>query len=559
MIRRTKAGIARSVVIAVVVASVAAATMGAVYVTGFGSDVVTVLSSRLFTGTLHGSAPPFDGPKSLEERIVSADVIALVRLLSMSTSVEEIDRQWEGDTVYVNALVFRFQVLEYLKGSGDDEVTGLVNGIEWFNTKLAARTMGRDLSKSHDESWDSNEAIVFLSKRMAVTSTVHGADRYELGKTGGPGFGPNYDYYSINSRRSKKWLPVINYEGAHGSGQSYGGERGILTGAEPEDVLEMLHGKSVDYDVAESGYNAALATSGQSPTIGLSYLRGLIVELEAEIAAGDGSAEYPECVHQKYEWIRHVRYMIAEHGGYRPETYHFAIASGLAAGTVFADGRYPFNPPANYNPADHEYPNPANGDGWIEGGDSALFNMLSNISIIGTSRPLPSGEYRFYYNDRWDVYIPCDAYPDELREDTEIVVNVMAPGDVLHEAFYDPVGLDGSVGAGNGSGEMSPKMFETDSGETVIERIEWRNGQVEMKTSPPADLSDHRLEFIALDGSVSLRLDFDDAIEIEKDGETALGWGVCEQPWQPGDLLMLRIAEGIPEDGVQATNDSDCP
>ena len=37
-----------------------------------------------------------------------------------------------------------------------------------------------------------------------------------------------------------------------------------------------------------------------------------------------------------------------------------------------------------------------------------------------------------------------------------------------------------------------------------------------------------------------------------------LTWGVCGQPWADGDLLMLRIAEGIPDDGVQTTNDPDC-
>ena len=58
---------------------------------------------------------------------------------------------------------------------------------------------------------------------------------------------------------------------------------------------------------------------------------------------------------------------------------------------------------------------------------------------------------------------------------------------------------------------------------------------------------------------MSLRLDFNDAQEsVADDGTTTLTWGVCEQPWEDGDLLMLRIADDIRDDGVVATNDSGC-
>ena len=35
---------------------------------------------------------------------------------------------------------------------------------------------------------------------------------------------------------------------------------------------------------------------------------------------------------------------------------------------------------------------------------------------------------------------------------------------------------------------------------------------------------------------MSLRLDFDDAVEIADDGVSALSWSVCEQPWVDGDI-----------------------
>ena len=56
-----------------------------------------------------------------------------------------------------------------------------------------------------------------------------------------------------------------------------------------------------------------------------------------------------------------------------------------------------------------------------------------------------------------------------------------------------------------------------------------------------------------------IRIDFDYASEVVDDDDVAtLAWGVCEQPWQAGDLLMLRMASGIPDDGVQATSDQEC-
>ena len=92
-----------------------------------------------------------------------------------------------------------------------------------------------------------------------------------------------------------------------------------------------------------------------------------------------------------------------------------------------------------------------------------------------------------------------------------------------------------------------------------MERIAWSEGHVEMGLSPATDLADHRVDFIALDGSVALRLDIAAAVAFADDDDVAtFAWGVCEQPWSDGDLLMLRIAEGIPEDGIAATNDLEC-
>ena len=49
------------------------------------------------------------------------------------------------------------------------------------------------------------------------------------------------------------------------------------------------------------------------------------------------------------------------------------------------------------------------------------------------------------------------------------------------------------------------------------------------------------MDFIALDGSVSLSLDVSDA-RVDGANQT-LSWPVALQPWQSGDQLMLRVRE----------------
>ena len=167
-------------------------------------------------------------------------------------------------------------------------------------------------------------------------------------------------------------------------------------------------------------------------------------------------------------------------------------------------------------------------------------------------------KYRYYYNERAAKYILCDAYPEARRTWNIHTVKVSAPVGVSHEAFFDPVDIEDAVGTDGANGVLRPDRFETEDEETVIERIEWQDGQVEMELLPHSRLADHHIDFIALDGKVSLRLDFDDATEVDEDGTRALSWGVCEQPWSDGDLLMLRIGSGIPADGIAATNEPEC-
>ncbi len=57
-------------------------------------------------------------------------------------------------------------------------------------------------------------------------------------------------------------------------------------------------------------------------------------------------------------------------------------------------------------------------------------------------------------------------------------------------------------------------------------------------------LAGHVLDFIGLDGRVTLSVEVDGA-SVDAARNT-LRWSVGSQPWEDGDKLMVRIREGSP-------------
>ena len=109
-----------------------------------------------------------------------------------------------------------------------------------------------------------------------------------------------------------------------------------------------------------------------------------------------------------------------------------------------------------------------------------------------------------------------------------------------------------SVGADGANGVLKPTTFALGGAGVSLESIRWESRTVEMRLSPRANLANHHADFIALDGSVSLRLDFNDVAETGEGATRSLSWCVPFQPWQAGDLLMLRISES-PADLIGVT------
>ena len=154
------------------------------------------------------------------------------------------------------------------------------------------------------------------------------------------------------------------------------------------------------------------------------------------------------------------------------------------------------------------------------------------------------GMYRTHYNNRDAHFVRCSGYSSRC----EWTVTVNAPAGTLHEAFFDPVTDGTAVAAGDSNGVLKPATFTDSNGASAtLERVAWESdvggsGTVTLKLTPHDGIADQEVNFIALDGSVSLSLQVANAT-VDAANRT-LSWAVGSQPWQSGDLLMLRIREG---------------
>ena len=476
-------------------------------------------------------------PLSLEERIVASDVIARVRLRSASSTVDA--ASWilgSSATASVAVLEFKFQTLEYLKGTGRNELLVFVVSSGHQNyTEAQARGDLAALIAERDTRWDNREAIIFLKESDVHVQSTKQAGRYFLGYT--YGWGGEGDGYTVASPSEKQWLPAAEQSATS-----------TATASGSSDQRRFL----LDAPAGGSGTGAG-ATSGTSstPTITLGALKTRVSELGKEVDAGDGSEEYRQCVLDKYRTERKIRQRIREGTAYRRHDDY--VGSGLPAGTVTYEDRIGLG----------LLPNKM-GRYWFEGRDKDLF-ILKTINPVpydwstdgvndsvrytrrtSTMRPLPAGEYRYFGNVMFADRLICNAYSELERNLEETFVTVTAPKGVLHEAFFDPASLGASIGGSSGivgvspyGGTLKPATFSVNSSTTTISDLSWQNGTVSMTLTPYVSLSGYALKIIELDGTVSLTLKVNDA--KTSGSKKSLAWSVSSQPWHAGDKLMLRI------------------
>ena len=474
--------------------------------------------SGLFMGM-----PFYGGEISMDELILRADAIARVRFESVEQIVEPIHVYVVSNPYYnyAAALEFTFEVQEYLKGSGGTEIQAVAyDGDRWHGSMTEAEAANEDLLTTRERRWDDREAVVFLRKYEGIPSTLAEADRYLLGLARAWG----EDGFTVASRWEKAWLPDAAdlATGAGGAARVSGGEQRFLLSA-------------------PAGQASVRSQTGaaQAVTITMSNLKAIISALQAEVDAGGGAEGYEDCVLRKYSWPRQIQYykerLEARGGVYRRE-FNEAIGSGLPSGTeVYVGGT-----DLSLSDEDQQI-EPAYSDDLVvkTGQDADLFAKGWPLTAV-TARPLPTGTYRFYWAEQDYTNALCDAMPEDHRNRNEVVVTVTPPPDTLHEAFFDPVSLASGVGADSSNGVLNPASFTVDGTSTSITGLKWESGSVVLSLSPYSSLSGHNLDFIELDGSVSLSLPVSSATADSSAG--TLTWSVSDQPWHNGDLLMLRIS-----------------
>ena len=459
-----------------------------------------------------GSGPDYYGVAPLEETIAWADVIARVELLSVTAVAE----QRAGQTTdYIAALDYRFRVLEYLRGSGGNEIVGVVyDGLATFSSSGSAVTQAKALKDERDTQWDNKEAVIFLEDAHPELPSSSKADRYRMGAASI--HEPWDDYYTIASRWDKRWLPATSSGAAGESGGS--------------DTQRFL----LDTPTVSSGASGASGQSGTTPTITLSDLKAKIAANDSEIAAGGGSEAYKDCLYLKLEWAREVQY----HFG--PGESYFYIRSVGALGSGQAGGTMAFTDPlGSMLPAT---PPPRPGDIQLTGRDAALFTTKWP-AVADTVRPLPAGEYKFHFAHRPEEYIICDGVPDLEKKRQEVFVTVTAPSGTLHEAFFDPVAIGTTIGADGTNGVLKPNTFTaSDSTTTTLRSIDYSGSNVRMLFSQTTGLSGKEVQFIMLDGTVGLTVPFSSAtVETVASQGTRYSWTTCSAPWAAGEKIMIRI------------------
>ena len=483
------------------------------------------------TGTAFIMTDPYhDGSLSLDEHIIYSELIAHVRPPLVSAEVLTIPSGGGVASTYGPLEELRFEVIEYLKGDGGSEI--IVKTMPDLHTYLSpeqAMIASNDELKQRNTARDGFEAVIFVSPGW---TRFDGQEPYFI-------FTGDYrDYVHDEDNEDFKWgwFPAT---GDYGSGPS----TAFLIDSAP--IAGMTRPQDFSTD----------------------DIRRRIAEIEALVKEGEGIEGYENCIYASISFPSFLRRYFELHGEdyYSWETELGPFPSGAPPGFILEDS--------------WEIESGGYNREWLTGDEADLFEIViiedgrvitpdywatrtrraTYQTQLSTTRPLPVGNYTVYRHVQSPGEIPCQGAVSPTPPSTWRF-NFEAGEGTLYEAFFDPADIDGAVGADGESGVLQPEWFETEEGETVIKRIEWQGGQVAMELSPPAaDLDDHRVDFIALDSSVALRLDFGNAVALADDEDVAtLTWGVCGQPWADGDLLMLRIAEGIPDDGVQTTNDPDC-
>ena len=485
----------------------------------------------------HASAPiPYWGVTSIEERIATSSTVVRARLANTTTEVVTTRAAGWNEDYYV-AVKFHLSVSEYLHGSGSNSIVAIWVSLKRFDTRKEAQDAAPGIAAQRNTQWDARESVLFLGDGFnnEFGSLAQVANTYLLASGSDL---THEDFYSLTSRFDRRWLPSTS----------------ATPVTPPSDSQEFLL--------------EAQGAGSKPATITLGELKTRVAAVNTELNGGDGSDVYKDCVRYKYKLIRRDDWRESTEGKRSlapkpPDTF----ASGQAAGAAL----FKYHEGLVYDGKKSKF--------WLEGQHSTLFTILegpqrANRDLnrdgqpdgflfdqnVVSVRPLPQGAYTFNTNLIMWLLLACG-----YTYTYEVTANVTAPAGTLHEAFFDPVTAtqaqsgQATVAADSTNGVLKPASFTDANGASAtIQSIAYESpstgsgqsgaesqsgtGTVKLKLTPHTGLTSHVVDFIALDGSVILSLDADDATVDA--ANNMLSWSVSSQPWEHGDMLMLRIHDG---------------
>ena len=189
------------------------------------------------------------GLAGMEELILEASAVARVQYVSAEQTIEINRSIYPNGNIldsHVGAVVVTFNVLEYLDGSGSNQIKVVLRDGDWnVFDKAVITAANEDLLAFRDKRWDDRQAIVFLGSGPYVLSTVSDSDRYyllgdlrandELG-------------YTVDSKWAKAWLPAAAAPGAQGASGDAQQFITNLTGGASSDGASGQSGRHGNYD-----------------------------------------------------------------------------------------------------------------------------------------------------------------------------------------------------------------------------------------------------------------------------------------------------------------------
>ena len=456
----------------------------------------------------------------LDHKVFFSDVIALVSLKEVKAESETVPSEDAGTApTYRAVTVFHFDVIEYLHGSGGGEIIVQDPANHTFLTDAEAQENSDLGLMARTSKWDDRVAVVFLYEATERSRVPVSTDPST----------PNYGFLTMASNiwgehtighNGRAWLPSNEHTYDEAAGQhsetalqKAGEALEFFTSSEPEE---------------ESGF---------LPFITLGDLRSLIADVEATRQEGAGIEGYEECLNAQFHRERQIRGWEALYGRpYSHVTAQEEFPSGQAAGTAVHEAWMLGGEFGTY---------------WLTGADADLFTAgivdddgeviipddrhpAEYYLSIKTARPLPSGDYKFTQHEQFPSWVPCEL----TAEGPYFEISIVPPEGTIYEGFFDPADSDGAIGATRSVGVLKPGAFSVGGTDTAFASLTWKEEVVTLELEQFVTLAGHALDFIILDGSVSLTLSFDEATAAGDSG--TFTWPMADSPWQEGDQLLLR-------------------